>query len=430
MNFIKGLSITSGTTVLITIIAFLNNVIVTRQIGADGRGKYVVISNIILMFALLFGEGIIRSNTLLVGNSKSNLSKLISQTLVYGILLFIVFLIIFFLKAYWLFLIPNLSNHLIIFALIITLFTILWRAIQALFLGVEKIYEFSFLQILTIGLTFLINLIGILLLNFGLSQIIYTMAFSTIVTLFFGIFMLKAKINLIDFDYSVLKISTISISAKSTLSALQNFATLKGDIFLINFIISSASAGIYSVALVFTEILQKIPNIAGALLFSRSANNIHKNTEEIAGRLFKITLYIDIIISILLIFIGKELIVWLFGNEFKESYFVLLLLLPALVFYGPGSILHAYFMGKGYPKFMLWCNGIIAALNISFNIVLIPIYGIKVAGIISSLSYTLWTLFYMTYFIKNTSQGFKSLFLVNIEDIRAIQKIFIIKNSL
>lgn len=430
MNFIKGLSITGGTTVLITIIAFLNNVIVTNQIGADGRGKYVIITNIILLFSLLLGEGIKRSNTILVGNDRSNLSKLISQTLVYGIFLSILFLAAFVLKSYWMFLIPNLSSQLIILALIITLFTILWRATQALFLGLEKIYEFNLLQILTIALTFLINLVGIFFFDFELLQIVYTITFSTIITFILGIIKLKAKISIKDFDYSIFKSSTVSISTKSTLSALQNFATLKGDLFLINFFLSSASAGIYSIALVFSEILQKIPNIAGPLIVSRSANSSHKNTEEITSRLFKTTLYLDLIIAIILVLLGKLIIVSLFGNEFEESYLVLLFLLPALIFYGPGTILHAFFMGKGYPKFMLWCNGSIAIINISLNILLIPKYGFMVAGIISSFSYTLWTLIYIYYFVTNTSQDFSKLFLVNNDDITIIRNIYIKKKTL
>ena len=95
MNFVKGVSITGLTTFLISIIAFLNNVIVTRQIGPEGRGQYSVLTNLIMFMTLILGEGIRRSNTILVGRNVNDVKKIININILYGILVTFMMLLLY-----------------------------------------------------------------------------------------------------------------------------------------------------------------------------------------------------------------------------------------------------------------------------------------------------------------------------------------------
>ena len=116
MQFLKDFSITSITSVVITLIALFNNIIITRQIGPDGRGIYSVVSNLVILLGLIFGEGIRRSNTILIGKIKSDLNKLINDTLLYTFFLSIIFIIIYFNSFLWKVLLPNIPLAAVLFA--------------------------------------------------------------------------------------------------------------------------------------------------------------------------------------------------------------------------------------------------------------------------------------------------------------------------
>ena len=422
MNFLKGFTITGFSTILITLVAFFNNVIVTRQIGADGRGKYVVISNIIVILSLLLGEGIRRTNTLLISEDKRNLAKLVVQTLIYAFVISVLFLLFYFIDSIWKTIFPNITDNLFFITLVITVIIILWRAFQAIFLGLGKIIEFNMLQIISTVTIFLINLVGIYFFNFGLLHVVLATLAGAVISFFLSLVLLNIKISRQDFSYDFFKKKSSKLSAKSTLSAIEIYLTLKVDVFIINFFLNSAMAGIYSIALIFTEMFQKIPNIAGPLLITKSANDKTRSSEYITARIFRIVLAFDIVASLLLVIIGKDLIVFLFRNEFEYSYYVLLFLLPAIVLYGPGTIIHAYFMGKGFPIKSLIINGIVALLNIFANIILIPVYGIIVAAIISSITYSLWTLLFLVYFRNVSNIPYQKILILQMEDISDISK--------
>ena len=420
MSFLKGVSLTGITTLIVTFVAFFNNVIVTRQIGPDGRGKYVLISNIILFLTLVLGEGIRRTNTILIGNNKKDLPKLITQTIFFGLFLTIVFLLIFLLKDYWVYLIPNLSGKLILITLLAGLFVILWRAFQALFLGLEKMVEYNFLQLFTIVLTFLINVIGIYFFNFQLLEIVITILVSSLCTFILSVISLNSKISFKDFDIKLFREKSTSLTVKSTISGIENFITLKSNIYIINFFLTSAATGIFSIAILFTEVLQKFPNVAGPLIVSRSANKEYQNTHEITSQLFRVVLIMNIIVAILLFTFGEAIIVLLFGESFSQSYEVLLLLLPALIFYGPGTLIHAYFMGDGYPRFMLYINGGVALFCFVGNVIFVPQYGIAAAGIVSSVSYCLWTILYVYAYSVRISLPVMKIIIPTSRDVKII----------
>lgn len=416
MSFIKGLTITGFTTIIVTAVALFNNIIVTRQIGAEGRGKYVVVANIIMILSLILGEGIRRANTLLISKDRSYLSKLVAQTLVYALVITLLFLVIFYFDSLWKTIIPNITNKLFLLALLSTVAIILWRAFQAIYLGFERILEFNLLQIISTVSVFVINFIGIVFFDFDLTSIIISIFVAAMLTMIVSFIRLKVKISAKDFSLTFFKRESSKLSVKSTISAIEVYLTLKGNIFLINYFLNPVQAGIFSIALVFTELLQKLPNIAGPLIISRIANDQTKNSDIMIARLFRIVLAFDIAIAVILYLIGKELIVFLFKAEFEASYYILLYLMPAIILYGPGTIIHAYFMGKGFPLKSIYINGIVGVVNIAANIILIPLYGIIATAIISSVTYSLWTVLYIFYFHKESAISFKNIVIINRSD--------------
>lgn len=427
MNFFRNFLITSSSTLTVTVLALLNNILITRQLGPDGRGIYAVVSNLVLLLMLIFGEGIRRSNTILIGKYKDKLSLLLQHTLICSMAVAIIFTVLFFLNSLYSFLLPNINAFLIIIGLSIALFSILWQSIQALFLGLKNIIKFNLMVIIQIIIVITINVIGVLLFNFQVEEFISALLVSAILTFLFGIvFLIPLVSKSSRLKKNIFKESS-GIGIRSTISATSMFLTLRGNIFLINFFLNPFQAGIYAIATLFSEIMQKIPNIIGPLVISETVNNFSLKPAIYSARLVRTVFLFNLIVILILASFGKIIIIILFGIQFQESFLPLLYLLPALLFLGPGGIINAYYMGRAFPIPLLWINTMTGVLNILLNIIFIPKFGIIASASISSVTYLFWLSALLFYFRLETKIPMNEIIVFKKEDfvylLRSIRKL-------
>lgn len=417
MNFFNGFWITGFNSLVITVIAFLNNVIVTRSLGPGGRGIYAIISNLILLVMVIFGEGLRRSNTVFIGRESRNLFSLVKFSIGYCCVLALILCLILLLKPLYNSLLPNISTLLVILGFAIAVFSIFWQSIQALFLGLQKIIDFNLMMLIQIVAVLFFNICGILIFDFGVREFISSLLMGAVLTSVIGL--VKLRNNKIDSSTEQkIKLREIfSVTGKSMVASVSTFMTLRGDIFLINYFLNPFQAGLYSVAVMFSEILQRVPNVIGPLVISKAVNDFSLKPAFDTIRLIRVVFAFNILVVLVLFFTGKIIITLLFGIDFIDAYEPLLYLLPALFFIGPGGIAHAYFMGKAYPAMVIWINLLTAILNISLNIIFIPIYGISAAALISSLTYALWAISLVIYLGKKSNISITKILFLRIEDL-------------
>jgi len=398
MSFIKDFWLSITSTILMTGIAFFNNVIITRHLGPDGRGKYSVIIYMVLLLTLFLGEGIRRRNTIILGKNNRTISTIFIQSLILIIPVVILLSILYYSSFLLDYFLPNVSNKLLLLAFSSAIFIILWQSIQAVYLGIQNIFFFNLLQIVSVFTAFLLNVIGIYLLNFGLTEIVLNFLFSAIITFLLAAWLFRDNMKLsMNFKLSAIKDST-PILFKSTASVFVLYLLLRSDIFIINYFLGSVAAGLYSIAILFSELFQKIPNTLGPLVISRTVNDDStKNIFDVV-RLVRFTFFINLILILILSIWGKELIILLFKSEFAYAFEALKYLFPALIFLGPGGIIYSYFIGRAFPLKPIIISGIIAAFSILLNLHFVPKYGIIASAAISSIVYILWSLSLLIYF--------------------------------
>lgn len=419
MNFFKSFSITFITTILLTIFGILNNVVITRQIGADGRGQYAVIMNFVLLLSLLFGEGIRRSNTILIGNNKNYFVDLVKKSLIVFLFLLFLLLTVSLNSDILNFLLPNISSKLIVLAALSVSFYIFWQSIQALFLGIQEIVFFNILQVSSISISLFLNIVGIYLFDFGLIEIIYVYLGATIITAAVAFWGLRKPYK--RFGRTSLKVNffeMLNLGSRSVVAGLFSFTIYKSGIFFANYYLDTVQTGLYSIALLFFEIMQKLPNTIGTLVLSRTAADSSSSNSDNTERLVRAMLFIDLIFLFVLALLGKVIIVIVFGIEFVDSVNLLMYLFPSLFFIGPASVLYAYFMGKGYPKKIIILNAIAAVSTVILLFLFINSSGITVVPIITSAIISIWTLVLMVFFVFETKTSFRQLLFITKADIQ------------
>ncbi len=418
MNFFKAFYITGATSVLVTIIAFFNNVIVTRYLGPSGRGQYSIAVNIILILSLILGEGIRRSNILIVGKNKNSAHLLIKKTFFYflGLILLGIILIIIVNKNF-ITLSLDVAPQLINIAILATAFIILWRSLQSIYLGLQDYKRYNQAQLFYTALIFLINILIIYLFHLPLLFVISNFVLVSFIISIYEFYGLKNYFN--QGKVSIIKEDN-HLVIRATITSISSFILLKGDIFIVNHFLGAHETGIYSISLVIVDIFQKLPLVLGPIIIARSANYGAKQEVENIAKLTRVLVATNILFVLLTLVIGRMVIMFVFSNQFEQSYYLLLYILPALVIFSSGHIINAFLMGQGFPNFVILNNLFFAIFDILLNYILIPIIGIKAAAINCSISYILWSISFFIYFKVKYGISFRDILFVKFSDIKFI----------
>lgn len=133
-------------------------------------------------------------------------------------------------------------------------------------------------------------------------------------------------------------------------------------------------------------------------------HNNHINYEKCLAQLFGATIWLCIMVSLFITFFGEYLIALTFGDSYRESALVAILLMWSSVFVSMGSISARYFTVEKMERKIAFRTVFSACINVVLNFFLIPIYGIKGAAIA-----TLITNFISSYFLDWFDKDLKVL---------------------
>lgn len=421
-TFFKNFAVTSFSNILILVFALLNNVLITRWLGPEGRGVYAVVSTIVIFISLLLGDGLRRSNTIIVGKDSSTLKRLIIINFYYFLFLLIILSITFYFKSLILTFIPNISPNLLWIAFMISAFSIMWQAIQAIYLGLQKIVFFNVLMVGIILIMLIMNYLGIIIFEISLFGILQNMLIANLLIYIISLlgFLNYTTQEKVNSNYKLFR--QFFLSSKSTFSAIANYFVLRSSIFFVNALLGKSEAGLFSVAFIFFDLIQKLPNVAGTLIFSKIVNEKEKSSFSNIAKVIRTVFVFNVLVSLIFLIFGQEIITFLFGEAFYLSNEILRYMVFGLMFSGPGSVIHSYFMGIGFPKRMLVQNMVVAIFALICNYLLIKVFGLNGAGLSYSLIFSFWSIYYIIMFIRISELGLLDVLVIQKGDIQEIKE--------
>ena len=250
-TFIKNTSITFITRILQLILGVGISIIIARVLGPEGKGIY---SLAILLPALLitFSQfGISSASVFYIGRKKYPIKEVLGANIIFSILIsffaILVGLIIIFFFGDSIF--PKVAKEYLLLALLLIPFRVSLNFVLSVLLGLQKIKEYNFIQLMQI-LIFLI-LISIFLLgfSFGIEAAIIAgilSYFSACVILFNQI---KKKIGRLAFSLNKnLFKDFFFYGSKAYMGNITTFLHLRIDMWMINIFLNPLAVGFYSIA--------------------------------------------------------------------------------------------------------------------------------------------------------------------------------------
>ena len=165
------------------------------------------------------------------------------------------------------------------------------------------------------------------------------------------------------------------------------FLLLRIDILLVNAVLGTREAGLYSIAVVVAEVIVIFSTpLAAAVLPAQASGDLKQS----AALTFKAVRFNCLLAAALAaLFAGTMWFVLplVFGSEFGPAYFPLLALLPGMICLAAYRPLYNWLLRDGRADRLAAIAGASFAANVSLNLLLLPVLGITGAGVASSIAY-------------------------------------------
>lgn len=215
----------------------------------------------------------------------------------------------------------------------------------------------------------------------------------------------------------------LKFGSKSHIGNILKDLSYRGDILIISYFLTPASVGYYVVAVTFSEILWKFPDAISTILLPKVAAMTPDSANIFTPKACRIIFFSAIITCLTIFFLGKYIIIGLFGKEFEPSALALTYLLPGVLALSVWKILANDLIGQGYPTLYSITSGAALVTMVIIDIVFVPSMGIIGASIGSSVSYIVATVIICLFYTRISGATVTNLFIPRREDISYIYNV-------
>lgn len=360
---------------------FLNAVLITQFLGAEGKGiTTLFMTN--LSLCLLFGQ-IIGGNAMVYLSSRLPLSLLLLASYVWAIVTSIVLTCVLYLFGICP---PQFVFELIIVSILFTLF----HTHLFILLGKEKSVLFNVLSPLPQLLQLVTSVILFVFVQIhNINTYIYNLYFIFSASFVISLIFIVPQISAFKMpDKEVLKMIW-KCGSKAQVSNILFFFNNRLFFYLLGYYFIKTEVGIYSVGVMIIEAVLLIANSFSLMLYSKISNTT-SSTEQIALTKkyailsFGLTLFALCIVAM----IPGDVYTIIFGADFNSIKMIVLYLFPGTLLLSTYYVTSSYFSGTG--KYQYNNYSILLGLSISIvgGLLFIPSGYILAAAAVTSISFS------------------------------------------
>jgi len=409
-RFTKNTIITFATRLITAVFSVLITVIIGRSLSSEGLGIYSL-AILLPSFLLTFSNfGLNTASVFYIGRKKYSAREVLGNNIIFALIIsvfvFLIGLVIVFFFGFKLF--PGVKSQYLILALTLIPLYLLFDFISQVLLGLQKLKKYNLASFLQNFFLFLLILILILGLKLGVGAAIWGQVISMLIVLSILIFIIKKETGGLfsKFNKDYLK-DAFSYGFKAYLGSVFDFLNHKINIFLINFFIRNpVVVGFFYVATRLNEGIWMFSISASTVLFPKVASqNDPKQLKEFTPFVYRNILLFTFFVVLILFFLSRWIIVFLYSGEFLESVNPFRILLLGTLFISGWVILTNDISARGKPMLTTCIIGFSALVNILLSMALIPKFGIIGAAWATTISY--FVMFLLTIVIYSRVSGNK-----------------------
>jgi O-antigen/teichoic acid export membrane protein len=391
-------ALSTGGRVLFVLCGALMTVLIARYLGPDGQGHFAVAYSLTLLLVQIGSIGLPVSNPYFAARSPASQRAIILHSLWIAVLAAVCLAAA---AAAIRILIPDALRGLTAVQTAITLGALPAALavvyLQGVIVGQRRMGWFSLVEVSQAGTSLIALIIVFAVASPGLDIVLIIVAGGRYFALLVALFALRAVLREPATPQPGLVRQLLAHASRVYFVSLLSFALIRLDLLIVNGLLGSADTGQYSIATYITEALIVVPSIVATNLVPRIATSENADMTAIVVRSLMLLWGAVCLISVPVAAIAVPLV---FGDGYTQAVTLYAWLAPGAFFLGLLSALMVHYWVRGYPRSLIiaWIAGLV--VNVVGNVLLLPVWGVTVASIMSSATYAIVLLAHLVVFSR------------------------------
>lgn len=390
--FLQNIIKTFFSKVLILLVNFAILTLTTNYFGLEGRG---VISILMADLAIIvIFNNILGGSSIVYFMNKVGLSKLVLPAVIWIIMssaiVAFVFSVLHTQQSYFI-LLP------------ITLITSFLALNLLIFIGKEKILLFNIFSLLSPFLLLIFSLFFIYYFkNRTVNGYLFCYFLSQAVVFVISLIIIRPYLikQEIGISTDIVK-KSFSYGWKNELSYFIQFLNYRLSYFFILYYEDITSVGLFSVAIVVSESIWLMAKSITTVQYSKIVNlDNPKGAIELTKKSAKLSLFATLLVLVVVALIPSEVFGFVFGKDFSTIKQLLFLLMPGILSMAVSNVYGHYFAALNQMRVLIVKSTIGLVFTVLLSIILIPLWSLKGACIVTSVSYLSSSVYLLVAFYK------------------------------
>jgi len=376
-------------TVAVYAAGFVTSVLIARAVGAEGRGEYYLAVMAAMVCVVLVHVGLESANTVVLAERRYSLTELsrnaTAMALLLGPLAMVGMIILYVVAAPTIFRDVSFGNYLIAVAAVPFTLHTLWLA--NFFLLAKQLIRSQVAKIagavVQLGGAVVLYALGVL----GVTEVLILYSTTAAVTWLLHVRWSRLVAPVRPVLDRALALDVVRFGIKIHAANLTYFLLLRSDIFLVSALLDTSDVGIYSLAVLFGELVLvlTVPLAEAAMPFQAEVSAAASATLSFKAARFNFGL--GVLLAAAFAASLWLLVPALYGEQFAPAYPAVMALLPGVILMAASRPLGLMLLRQGRPLTYGGLALAALALNVALNILLLPVIGILGASVASSVAY-------------------------------------------
>ncbi|NPA93750.1 MAG: flippase [Chloroflexi bacterium] len=392
-GFVRGMAITMGSRLIALVIGLGASAVLARALGPEGKGMYALAVLLPSMIVALGSFGLDSATIYYTAREEISWRIILGNNVVLsfvqgflGILAGFIIVRVFHENLF-----KDIAISILNFSLVLIPINFFFHSVRYILWGAQRVKEFNQVILIQRGIFFILSVVVLWAFNMGVIGAIgatFISILAAAVLAFHWAKMISGGVVLSLNPVYIRKAFTYGFQAY--LANILGFLNYRADMFLVNWLMGPAAAGLYGTGVDIIERGWLISQVAGAMIFPRVAAAKNSRTKLLLTPLVARTVFwITAGGVVVLVFISDWLVYFLYSEAFLPAARALRGLAIGVISLSVGRVLSNDIAGRGRPVFNIYVGLATIVVNVILNFLWIPRYGIEGAAWASSVSYTI-----------------------------------------
>ncbi len=403
-RFVRDSASVLATQVGVTLLGVGTSVITARVLGTSNRGLFQLLVLLPTTLANFVKFGIPQANVYFMRRQNASASDIASHSVHLALVLGGGLAAIAYLCRDWM-VSPFLRTAppaTIPASLVLVPCILLQTHLSGVLQGEQRFREFNFQQLMPALLGMLGMPVALVWLRTGLVGAIFTQtAIAIVVTIWLAVRVHRTAPIRLTWNTALAR-GMLTFGGKSYLQTLASTLHFRIDQYMIALFLDPAQVGLYAIAVNLTNLLLKIPDASGTVLYPRLAAAGERDAHRQTSVVCRHTLFVMGVAGLCYAIGGPFAIRLLYGEAYVGAIRPMLLMLPGIVMISLYLLLTRNFTSRNRQQVNIVAAVAALAINVGLNCVLIPRWGISGAAISTAVSYSVAALILLVMFVRES----------------------------